>query len=356
MSQTAKNALAGLGSGANIAMKKATAMRLGSQLRSAKQTIGKSAYEQGIDCGPASQTAVEAHAALEEANHRMAAANEAGKASTQVQARAVAIKDKGMAKAAQTAAAAKVRSAYEAMGGHILAQGIHVPGLDDQIAAAQALRQQIETLNTEVASLGQGLLTNKVGLAAVACVVLVVAGTGFFAVSSFLGGDNRSELERQLDDMQDTLRTVRERTPQQGPQTGSGWAGSSEPSPRRGSGWTDPNGPNAWNDPAAREAFIRDSQALQSRGNGQTVGSPGQGRVRIEGKGDDYQSEATFNPDGGYSASVHGEGFSGRSEMKADGSGYGEYDINGQKLRVDLDSEGGVRVKSDGGTYEFPKP
>jgi len=76
---------------------------------------------------------------------------------------------------------------------------------------------------------------------------------------------------------------------------------------------------------------------------------------RITGSGDGFRSEATFNPDGSYSGSLQGEGFSGRSQMHADGSGHGEYEINGQKMDVDIDSHGNVRLKTDGRTYDFPR-
>lgn len=99
------------------------------------------------------------------------------------------------------------------------------------------------------------------------------------------------------------------------------------------------------------------------RHSSQTVGAGESRRTeptgisgRIVGSGDGIESEATFRRDGGYSASLRGERVSAKGEMSADGTGYSEYDVGGKKVRVDFDSGGGVRVKSDDGTYKFPKP
>jgi len=199
MSQTNNSLLDGLKSAGNIASKKAALLKLGGQLRGASQAIGKAAYEQGMDCGTASQAATEAHVALDKANGQIVAANKAMKSAAGVKAKAVATKDLATAKAAQKMAESKVRSAHEALGDYILANNISVLGLDGEITNARKLQQEIEAMNAEVGSLGRGLLRNKVGLAAVACVVLLVGGAGLLAVSSFLGSGSESNRERQFD-------------------------------------------------------------------------------------------------------------------------------------------------------------
>jgi len=169
MSDTGKSILDGFKSVGNIASKKARLVQLGSQLKAAKQRIGKTAYDQGTECGSASEAAREAHVVLEKAVERSAVAAEAMKSATGVKAKAMATKDLAAATAARKMAESKVRAAYETLGDHVLLNNIAVPGMEAEITNAQTLVEQIRSLNAEVGGLGRGLMGNKIGLAVVAC-------------------------------------------------------------------------------------------------------------------------------------------------------------------------------------------
>lgn len=196
MAEIGKGILDGFKSVGDIASRKARLVQLGSQAKAAKQRIGQAAYEQGIECGPASQAARETHDVLEKAAERSAVAAEAMKSATGVKAKAMATKDAATATAARKLAESKVRAAHETLGDHVLLNNIAVPGMQAEITNAQALVEQIRSLNVEVGGLGRGLMGNKIGLAVVACtalpVVIVVIGLGWYMVSGTGAGRRAS--------------------------------------------------------------------------------------------------------------------------------------------------------------------
>lgn len=191
MSQTSKSVLDGLKSVGGIAAKKTTLMKLTSQFKAAKQAIGKAAHEQRIACGAASQEVAQAHAALEAAKQRITTAKEAMKSASGVKQKAVSAKDFATAEAALKMAEMKVSSAHEALGGFILANNVQVPGAEQNIDSARKLQEKIDGLNAEVGKLGHGLLKNKVGIAAVACVVLIIAGVGVVTLRGLVDGSDK---------------------------------------------------------------------------------------------------------------------------------------------------------------------
>ena len=167
-------------------------MKLNHQLSGMKRAIGKAAHDHGIDCGECSGKAAAALADVQKANQRIEQASTAMKQSAGVKEKAVAAKDFATAKAAQKTADMRMNAAYDALGDYVLANGIAVPGMENEIATAQSVQQKVQATNQQIGQLGSGLMKNKIGLAAVAGVALVVLLIGWSVVGRMFGEKEES--------------------------------------------------------------------------------------------------------------------------------------------------------------------
>jgi sulfatase modifying factor 1 len=64
----------------------------------------------------------------------------------------------------------------QAIGGFVMDNQVSVPGMENKIATADNVKQQIQEVNQQVGQLTRGLIANRVGLAAVGCLILVICG------------------------------------------------------------------------------------------------------------------------------------------------------------------------------------
>jgi hypothetical protein len=377
MSETSRQALKGLKAAKDILAQKAVVVKLNHQLNGLKRAIGEAAYRQGIDCGEVSQKAATAAGKLQQADQRATAAAETMKRSSSVKDKTLATKDVATAKAAHTTAQAHLNSAYEVVGQHVLVTGISVPGKEKEIVTAVELQRQISSINQHVGELGSGLTKNKVGLAAVACILLVVCGVGWHLVGGLFKGtdpvvqasgeekyhqeleaavqkavaladsdpegaaemisihlgfqDSRAQLAEIASKLsaEDQKKFIKIRQIAESKNAAMGSSGEAEGThlPSRT--------PRAWNS--------RPSVTGNGRGN------PPEGNVSI--RGDGFDGSVDVQRDGGVSSSFRGDGISAKSRMNADGSGEGEYDIGGQKMKIKVDSKGNVNI--DG--HQFTK-
>ena len=187
MSGTGAQVLGGLKAAKDIVAQKATGMKLNHQLSGLKRAIGKAAHDHGIDCGDCSGKAAAVMADVQKANQRIEQASAAMKQSAGVKEKAVVAKDFATAKAAQKTAEMHLNTAYDVLGDYVLANGISVPGMENEIATAQSVQQKVQATNQQIGQLGSGLMKNKIGLAAVAAVALVVVLIGWSVVGSLFG-------------------------------------------------------------------------------------------------------------------------------------------------------------------------
>ena len=192
MSGTGAQVLGGLKAAKDIVAQKATGMKLNHQLSGLKHAIGKAAHDHGIDCGECSRKAAAVLADVQKANQRIGQASAAMKQSAGVKEKTVAAKDFTTAKAAQKTAEMRMNTAYDALGDYILANGITVSGMENEIATAQSVQQKVQATNQQIGQLGSGLMKNKIGLAAVAAVALVVVLIGWSAVGRMFGEKKES--------------------------------------------------------------------------------------------------------------------------------------------------------------------
>ena len=195
MSSTGAQVVGGLKAAKDIVAEKATGMKLNHQLSGLRRAIGKAAQDHGIDCGECGGQAAAALADVQKANQRIEQANIAMKQSAGVKEKAVAAKDFATAKAAQKTAEMRMNAAYDALGDYVLANGIIVPGVENEIATAQSVQQKVQATNQQIGQLGSGLMKNKIGLAAVATVAVVVLLVGWSVVSSMFGGSSPKRKE-----------------------------------------------------------------------------------------------------------------------------------------------------------------
>jgi bacterioferritin-associated ferredoxin len=171
---------------------KATEVKVNHQLNALKCLIGKEAHAQGIDCGDCSRKAAEVLAHYQQAYQSAEAANASFKQAKDIKEKTIATKNIATTKALLKKAEMDVNASYVAIGAFVLANNLQVPNFEAQLTQAHELEKQVHDLHKSVASTRKGLLKNKIGLVAVACVLMLICGLGWMMMDKIFDEGNNS--------------------------------------------------------------------------------------------------------------------------------------------------------------------